>query len=189
MTTNGSLAGVAVFRASTGIVPAFLVIQTSQTCYQYEPEFPISTTPGLMIGRMKYLLDNCSVLTSNTYPSYRLTSQMLPKELKDLVPRIHRLLRPVAFGMIVPETVTRTIIAMELVVLSVPLKLFLVPVYLLWRRALVIVAKDTQQRASQATGIVNGGNRLGHGQLLARSDHSATPAVDCCIETANPACY
>jgi hypothetical protein len=65
--------------------------------------------------------------------------------------------------MIVPEPVTRTIISMELVVLTVLLKLFLVPVYVLWRRALVIVAKYTQQRTSQVTGIVNGCDRLGLG--------------------------
>ena len=99
--------------------------------------------------RMKYLLDNCSVLTGNTCLSYRLTPQILPEKLKHLLPRIHRLLRPVAVGMIVPEPVTRTIIAIELVVLSVLLKLFFVLVHLLRRRGLVFVAKNAPVEGKQ----------------------------------------
>ena len=82
--------------------------------------------------RMKYPLDNRSVLTSNTGFSYTLTPQILTEKLKHLLPRIHRLLWPITVGMIVPESVTRTIISIELVVLSVPLKLFFVPVHLIW---------------------------------------------------------
>ncbi len=57
---------------------------------------------------------------------------MLPEKLKDLSPRIHRLRRPVARGMVIPEPVPRTIVAIEFIVLPASLKFSLVLVYLLW---------------------------------------------------------
>src|SRR3972149_6332757 len=108
----------------------------------------------------------------------KLTFQVLPEELKHFLPGIHRLLRPVAVRVIVPEPVTGAIVAVELIVLSVLLQFFFVPVYLLPRRALVVVAKDAQQGSGQVFGVVNRGDRLGRGQLLTWRNYPSAPAVD-----------
>lgn len=58
-------------------------------------------------------------------------AEVLFQEREDLGPPVHRLLLPVGGAIVIEEAVAGRIVAMELVILPVPLQLFLVLVHLL----------------------------------------------------------
>ena len=93
-----------------------------------------------------------SYLSDDTGPW--LAPQMLPEKLEDLCPRIHGLLWPVPIRVVVPETVSRPVVAIEFVVFLVFLKLFFVPVHLFGRWKLVFVTEQSQERASQFISVI-----------------------------------
>ena len=66
---------------------------------------------------------------------------------------------------------------MELVVLAVLLELGLVLIHLLRRRALVVVAEQSQDRARKVCRVVDGGHRLLLREVVLARHHAAAPAL------------
>jgi hypothetical protein len=74
--------------------------------------------------------------------------QVLSEESENLAPAIHSLLGPVEWPVPIKDAVAGTVVAMELIALSVPLELRFVLVHLLGAGRTIVVAEDADQRAA-----------------------------------------
>src|SRR5271166_104398 len=100
--------------------------------------------------------------------------EMLAEKREYLAPAIHRLLGPIKRPVPVEEAVTGTIVAVELVLLAVPLELGLVLVHLLGARCAIVVAEQASQRAGQVLRHVDRRDgRFGVELVLAHHDAAA----------------
>src|SRR5687767_7007323 len=103
---------------------------------------------------------------------------MLAEEREYLAPGIHRLFGAIKRSVPVIEAVTRTVVAMEFVVLAMLLQRGFVLVHLLGARRAVVVAEDAEQRTGETLRHVDRcDRRLGVELLLAHHDAPA-PHVD-----------
>src|SRR3972149_6012583 len=90
---------------------------------------------------------------------------------------VPRLLLAIGRPVVVEEAMARLGIHVELVGLAVLLEFLLVLGHLLRGWALVLRAKEAQERAREVLGVVDRGNGLLGGELFLRHHHTPTPAV------------
>ena len=107
-------------------------------------------------------------------PSLQITSV----EVKDLLPAINRCFLSVARPVNREETVSRTIVAMELVVLAEFLKFGFGGVYIGRGWSRIVVTKQAQHWTANILGVIEGLDRLSLGQVRCRAHYAAAPAVN-----------
>src|SRR5262249_50289863 len=104
---------------------------------------------------------------------------MLVKERKNLVPAVDRRFGPIIRTIMRKEGVPGAVVAVELVFLAVFFELRLGAVDLIGRRVRVVVAEQTEERAADAGGVVDGRHRLRLAEpRLVVDDDIAAPAID-----------
>src|SRR5947209_18433753 len=107
---------------------------------------------------------------------------MLAEEGEHLAPAIHCLLGPVEWPVPIEDAVAGTVVAVELVHLTVLLELALVLIHLLGARRAVVVAEYAQQRAAEVLRHLDRRDgRLGI-ELLPAHHYAAAPEVDAGVD-------
>src|SRR5690348_11171002 len=96
---------------------------------------------------------------------------------KHLTPSMHRRLGPVEWPVPVPDAVTGTVVAVELVGFAVLLEFGLVLVHLLGAGGAVVVTENADQRAREILGQVDRRNRRLGTQLILAHHDAPTPQL------------